>query len=215
MKTLIMCCGLPFSGADETCGTISKFLYDLSTKYPSIGKIDSIVEGHFDSSYNKGALNASKTNVILEAVKWINNDSADYMLVYLPLMTAFDRMDFIGNILDVSGADSDNIRIIAIYHDRSNRYITEHNVNGKGEEILDRRRMGWYLHSNQQPVREEGFDFIFRVTGSSPINMEKFYTLMHRNFSDDPVWALNLTFNQDGTEFNINDSNVEETHEEN
>lgn len=137
----IMVCGGPASGKT----TAFKSLEDYVARQGAYSSIDSSMRS---------------SNIAVQLYRWANEKSNDVMVVDSYGANVWTRKELL-DILN-SSANRDNITKVAIFLDRSNGFMYEHNKD-EGHVQISETQMRNLMRSLQQPIHQEGFDVIYRI----------------------------------------------------
>lgn len=186
MKTLYMMLGIPGSNIPETVETLKEFLSsDPKNNVTVWSKKFNTPRKYIDC---KASFMIEMRH---EIYKWVQEAGEnDYGIVNIPFLTAFDRYDFVEEIDKAAKLAMNDLIIIAIYHERSYKYLYETYL--EGADSLPREKqimLSRYVRRMQQPVREEGFDLIYRIGGRDSINLTQLTKMMSK-ISNDPFWTV-------------------------
>lgn len=187
MKTVFVCVGIPGAGQLATASELAAILKETPENTVSVftRNID-VPKRYYDS--NTGSMLQKRH----EVYKWIQDaGDTDYAIVDIPFLTAFDRADFIDEIVQAAEkVGNKEMIIVAIYHERSYRYLYD-KYNGDDEKMPKEKQMMLtrYVRRLQQPIREEGFDLIYRIGGKDSLNRDQLFKMMSK-ITDDPFWTV-------------------------
>lgn len=186
MKTLFIMLGIPGAGMVNTVETMKELLSSNSENNVSVWtrKFD-VPKRYYDCKAS------SMLEMRHEIYKWAQTAGAnDYGIVNIPFLTAFDRYDFINEIDEAAKIADNELLIVAVYHERSYKYLYESYLDG--EETLPKEKqimLARYVRRMQQPIREEGFDLIYRIGGRDVMNTTQLTKMMSK-ITDDPFWTV-------------------------
>lgn len=200
MKTLFIMLGIPGAGMTDTVETMKEFLSSDPANNVSVwSRKYEVPKRYFDCKAG------SMLEMRHEIYKWAQTPGVnDYGIVNIPFLTAFDRYDFIDEIDKAAKIAANELLIIAIYHERSYKYLYEVYLE-EGAETLTKDRqimLARYVRRMQQPIREEGFDLIYRIGGRDVMNTTQLTKMMSK-ITDDPFWTVDVeetTENQGDTD---------------
>lgn len=186
MKTLFVMVGIP--GADQlnTVKTLEEALKQTSENNVTVWSKDIDIPNRYYDCNNNAMLQMRH-----EVYKWAQETGEhDYGIVNIPFLTAFDRYDFIDEIDKAGKIANNELIIVAIYHERSYRYLYDRYAAGEEKLQKDKQIMlTRYVRRMQQPIREEGFDLIYRIGGKDDLNMSQLTKMMSK-ITDDPFWTV-------------------------
>ena len=207
MKTLFIMLGIPGAGMVSTVDTLKEFLSNDPENNISVWtrKYD-VPRRYFDCKAG------SMLEMRHEIYKWAQTaGDKDYGIVNIPFLTAFDRFDFIDEIDKAAKIADNELLIVAVYHERSYKYLYE--VYLDKDETLSKERqimLARYVRRMQQPIREEGFDLIYRIGGRDEMNLTQLTKMMNK-ITSDPFWSIE---NDDPNETEKHDQERDNNEEE-
>lgn len=187
MKTLFVMVGIPGAGQLNTVSELTRILKEVPENTVSVfTKNVDVPRRYYDC--NTGSMLQKRH----EVYKWIQDaGNNDYAIIDIPFLTAFDRYDFIEEIVQAAEkVGNKDMIIVAIYHERSYRYLQDKYANGEERPSKENQLMlTRYVRRLQQPIREEGFDLIYRIGGKDELNVNQLTKMMSK-IVDDPFWTV-------------------------
>lgn len=186
MKTIFVMCGVPGAGQSNTVSELARIIATNEQNSVSVfTKNIDVPKKYYDSR------TASMVEKRHEVYKWIQTATDnDYAIVDIPFLTAFDRADFIDEIVQAAErVGNKDLYIVAMYHQRSYHYLSEkyrgsdEKMSKDAQNILIR-----YMRRLQQPIRDEGFDLVYRIAGKDDMNKNQLSRMMF-NMTEDPFWT--------------------------
>ena len=186
--TIFVMTGIPGSGQSSTASELSTIIKGLNPNFTCsvfTRNID-IPRRYYDS--NSGSMVQKRH----ELYKWVQDSTEnDYAIVDIPFLTAFDRADFINEIVDAAEkVGNKNLVIVSVYHERSYRYLYDRYANGDERLPKETQQMlTRYIRRFQQPIRDEGFDLIYRIGGKDVLNKNQLFKMLYK-ITDDDIWNV-------------------------
>ena len=157
--------GLPCSGKTTTGATLLKYIKDNGMTAVSIS-----------TSSTRGRREDLIHAICGDLYQAIVEKQASNIIVEGPFLNVYDREKLLKRIDAAYDVISENnkfdINVIAIQHNRSNRFIFEHNGT-EDEPTYSDRAIIRATNIYQQAIRDEGFDFIYAVNGNRYVDMNK------------------------------------------
>lgn len=161
---LIMCTGGPVTGRSTTAKTLQEYFTSID--------VESQICGKTESKY-------SLDSVKLDVYRWINQGSPEVMIIDGNSGSYFDRKEILDSVDDVAKMNNVEYNVIAINHERSEKFMFAHNKD-KGHHAYTEKRMYSLMRLVQQPIREENIDLIFRVKHNHNVDMHNLIALINK-----------------------------------
>ena len=198
LVTIIMVSGIPRSGKTTSAETLHKFM----TEELNLNTVLHSMKNRYGGNAHYDNMNITTSLVFQEIV----TKKADYIIIDGQYMNYPERADFFDQIDQALDLVADvEVRYIAIQHDRSNYFMFTHNVNPETEKpVYFERSLLEQLNNYQRPIKREGFDLVFNVTGDKYLNVDLFSRCMSRLDDNFPVYEIL----EDGTMEKVEDTSV-------
>ena len=179
----IFICGGPVTGKTTTAKEIVKYFEDAyNSMRPEDAKFESAVELiTADGAYSYEAM---MKNVALSLFKLSSVGKKPIAVVDAARLTVYDREELMQSVVTDS-----QIQWVAVYLERAWKFITIHN-NDKEHHPYTANRLRSIGNMVQQPIRQEGFEFIYHVNGTNHIDLESFGYYLNQFCSEN----LNMVF---------------------
>ena len=153
-KTLIMFCGSVASGKTTSCSAVKTYLDSVGIGYTLI---------------SRGTAPSKLGITLYEWANDINNNPV--LLIDTNTEDVFTRAEMFDVIKSLTNPAMDTICKIAIRHERSNRFMVEHNRDKTRANQLTYNQIYSHFRRYQQPILKEGFDFIYDVSTDEYLNV--------------------------------------------
>lgn len=168
---LILMNGLPCSGCTTSTTRLSEYLDK---------------KGVFHKVISKGRTTKREEkieNVNAMIYRWIVEKSERVAIVDAGFLNYFDRSTMFDTIESAENASNQRVTVVAIQHNRSNKFILSHNSD-EGHYPYPKRHLLSSLNHYQQAIQGEGFDAIFMINGDAYLNCEEFCQYTNRKIED-------------------------------
>lgn len=174
---VVLMSGLPRSGKTTSRETFTKYLEDNGINYYVI-----------ENTNRRTRKDDAVQLIAAQLYQAIMERKSDTLIIEGPFMNVFDREVILEKLDDVMGIkDGLTANLIVIQHNRSNRFVFEHNKLGNDRTAYPDKVIVTALNSYQQPVREEGFNLIYNVNGDRYLDMVKLSGMLHKLDAEFPV----------------------------
>lgn len=174
---VVLMSGLPRSGKSTSRETF--------TKYLDAHEIDYLV---IENTSHRARKDDAVQLIAAQLYQAVMERKSDTLIIEGPFMNVFDREVIMEKLDDVMRLkDGLTANLIVIQHNRSNRFVFEHNKLGNDRTVYPDKMIVNALNSYQQPVREEGFNLIYNVNGNRYLDMPKLSGMLHKLDANFPV----------------------------
>lgn len=174
---IVLMSGLPRSGKSTSRETFTKYLDGCDINYMVI-----------ENTNRRSRKDDAVQLIAAQLYQAIMERKSDTLIVEGPFMNVFDREVILEKLDDAMSIKNGlTTNLIVIQHNRSNRFVFEHNKLGNDRTAYPDKVIVNALNSYQQPIREEGFNLIYNVNGDRYLDMVKLSGMLHKLDMDFPV----------------------------
>lgn len=162
--------GLPRSGKTTSRETLLKYLDACEIEYVVI-----------ENTNRRSRKDDAVQLIAAQLYQAVMERKCDTLVIEGPFMNVFDREVILEKLDDAMNVKRGlRANLIVIQHNRSNRFVFEHNKLGNERTVYPDKVIVNALNSYQQPVREEGFNLIYNVNGDRYLDMVKFSGMLEK-----------------------------------